>query len=142
MEWWKVKRLRTFAHTETTFSFLYYNLIYFTLILLLFLWSLSQGQRVIMTGSGTAVLFPLPSICSALLEDSTLSFWQTRGTARAGSRTAVLSPLLVVALGETAIDIKNIRQKMTSSDSIRHNMSSVKMNNGKFPYSFSVMHPS
>ena len=30
--------------------------------------------------SGT---FPLPSICSALLEDSTLSFWQTRGTARA-----------------------------------------------------------
>ena len=30
--------------------------------------------------SGT---FPLPSICSALLEDSTLSFGQTRGTAPA-----------------------------------------------------------
>ena len=44
MEWWKVKRLGTFAHTETSFSFLYYNLIYFTLILLLFLWSLSQGH--------------------------------------------------------------------------------------------------
>ena len=28
-------------------------------------------------------IFPLPSIYSALFEDSTLSFWQTRGTARA-----------------------------------------------------------
>ena len=35
------------------------------------------------------------------------------------------------------------RQKKTSSDSIRHNMSSVvsKMSNGKFPYSFSVRYP-
>ena len=39
-----------------------------------------------MVGSRTAVLFPLPSIFSALLEDTTLSFWQTRGT-------AILSPL-------------------------------------------------
>ena len=31
---------------------------------------------------------------------------------------------------------------MTPSDSIRHNMSSVKMSNRKFPYSFSVMQPS
>ena len=31
-------------------------------------------------------------------------------------------------------------KKKASSDSIRHNMSSVKMNNGKFPYSFSVQY--
>ena len=41
-----------------------------------------ETMREIMAGSRTAVLFPLPRIFSALLEESTLSFWQTRGTAQ------------------------------------------------------------
>ena len=96
------------------------------------------------------VFSPLLSIFSALLEDSKKVSFQ-RGFARyllAISRTCADSPNfydlrllrvpvqgvnILVVLGEIAIDIKN--------NVIYHNMSSVKMNNGKFPYSFSVHYP-
>ena len=69
----ELKKLFLFAKSQTHFIFnsKFYNQI-----------DEVAMERDIMAGSRTAVLFPLPSIFSEFLEDSTLSFWQTRGTAQ------------------------------------------------------------